>query len=89
MNPAPKNSGRTASLPATLAYAEAFVAESEGPNTARRRAEELSIESISTGVAATLTFLAKAITARTVAEIGTGTGVSALALSLIHICDSA
>ncbi len=80
MNPAPKNSGRTASLPATLAYAEAFVAESEGPNTARRRAEELSIESISTGVAATLTFLAKAITARTVAEIGTGTGVSALAL---------
>ena len=80
MNPAPKNSSRIASIPATLAYAEAFVAESEGAEAARGRAHDLGVECVSTGVAATLTFLARTVGARAVAEIGTGTGVSALAL---------
>ena len=80
MNPAPRNSTRAASLAASLTFAEAFVAEPAGAEAARRRAEELGVESISTGAAATLTFLARAVAARAVAEIGTGTGVSALAL---------
>lgn len=80
VNPAPKNSPRAASLSATLAYAEAFVAEPDGAEAARQRAEELGVEAISTGVAATLTLLARTVSARAVAEIGTGTGVSALAL---------
>jgi len=71
---APKNPGRAASLPATLAYAEAFTAESDGAERARQRAEELGVEPISSGVSAVL------ISARAVAEIGTGTGVSGLAL---------
>ena len=80
MNPAPKNSPRAASIAASLAYAEAFVAESDGAESARQRSAELGVEAISTGVAATLTFLARTVSARAVAEIGTGTGVSALAL---------
>ena len=77
---APKNPGRTAGLPATLAYAEAFTAESDGAESARQRADDLGVEPISSGVAAVLTFLARTLSARAVAEIGTGTGVSALAL---------
>jgi predicted O-methyltransferase YrrM len=77
---APKNPGRAASLPATLAYAEAFTAESDGAEAARQRADDLGVEPISSGVAAVLTFLARTLWAKAVAEIGTGTGVSALAL---------
>jgi len=80
VNPAPKNPGRASSLPATIAYAEAFVAESDAAETARQRAEDLGLESVSPGAATTLTFLARALAAKTVVEIGTGTGVSALAL---------
>ncbi|MGV8908586.1 MAG: O-methyltransferase [Propionicimonas sp.] len=77
---APKNPARAASLPATLAYAEAFTAESDGAESARQRADDLGVEPISSGVAAVLTFLARTVSARAVAEIGTGTGVSTLAL---------
>ena len=77
---APKNPGRAASLPATLAYAEAFTPESDGAESARGRAHDLGVEPISSGVAAVLTFLARTVSAKAVAEIGTGTGVSALAL---------
>ncbi|MGC3995978.1 MAG: class I SAM-dependent methyltransferase [Propionicimonas sp.] len=80
MNPAPKSSARTVSPSTTLAYAEAFVAEPDGAASARQRGEDLGVESVSTGVAATLTVLARMLNARAVAEIGTGTGVSALAL---------
>jgi predicted O-methyltransferase YrrM len=80
VNPAAKSSPRTASLSASLAYAEAFVAETDGAESARQRAEELGVDCISTGVAAALTLLARITGARTVVEIGTGTGVSALAL---------
>jgi len=77
---APKNPSRASAIAATLAFAEAFVAESDGAEAARRRADDLGVECISTGVATTLTLLAKVVNARAVAEIGTGTGVSALAL---------
>jgi predicted O-methyltransferase YrrM len=80
VNPASKGSARAAAPSASLAYAEAFVAESDGAETARQRADDLGVEAISSGVAATLTLLAKLLGARAVAEIGTGTGVSALAL---------
>nr|WP_218886400.1 O-methyltransferase [Kineococcus aurantiacus] len=47
---------------------------------ARARAADLGVEPVSTGVAATLTVLAAAGGARTVVEVGTGTGVSTLSL---------
>jgi predicted O-methyltransferase YrrM len=61
-------------------FAEAFVTETEGGLQARRRAVELGLESISSGVAAVLTMLARAVRAKAVVEVGTGTGVSASAL---------
>ena len=67
-------------MPVSIALAEGFVPEHEGAAAARARAAELGLGSISHGVASLLTFLAKSVHARTVAEIGTGTGVSALAL---------
>ena len=80
MNPAPKNSARAVAASASLAFAETFVPEADGADAARRSADALGLESVSGGVAATLTLLAKVLGARAVAEIGTGTGVSALAL---------
>lgn len=61
-------------------FAEAFVTETEGGQHARRRATELGVESISSGVASVLTLLARTVWARTAVEVGTGTGVSASAL---------
>ena len=57
-------------------YAEEFLAESEPARLARTRAQELGIIPVSVGVGAELRMLARAIGARSVAEIGTGTGVS-------------
>lgn len=60
------------------AYTEEFVAEDEALALARSRAEELGCESITPGTGAALRVLAAACGARNVAEVGTGTGVSAL-----------
>jgi predicted O-methyltransferase YrrM len=60
------------------AYAEEFVAEDEALALARARAEELGCPAVSPGTGAALRMLAAACGARSVAEIGTGTGVSAL-----------
>ncbi len=70
-----------------MAYAEAFVAESEPSRAARRHADGLGVDSVSDGVAATLTFLAKTLAAKAVVEIGTGTGVSGLALFAGMVAD--
>lgn len=80
MNPAAKNSARPVAASASLSFAEAFVPEPDGADAARNSADALGLESISGGVAAALTLLARVLGARAVAEIGTGTGVSALAL---------
>ena len=64
--------------PASWSYAEAFVPEDEVLAAARSRAEEVGVVPISPGGGAALRFLAAAIDARTVVEIGTGTGVSGL-----------
>lgn len=61
-------------------YAEFFISESEEASTARRRAADLGCMPIGAGGATALTFLAAAVQARAVVEIGTGAGVSGLAL---------
>ena len=60
------------------AYTEEFLTESEPARTARARAEELGIDAVTVGVGAALRMIAAASNARAVAEVGTGTGVSAL-----------
>ncbi|WP_029135218.1 O-methyltransferase [Nakamurella lactea] len=61
-------------------YAEFFVPESEAASAARARAADLGCTPVGAGAATALTFLAAAVTARTAVEIGTGAGVSGLAL---------
>jgi predicted O-methyltransferase YrrM len=80
VNPVGKNSGRAGLWTNPQAFAEGFVGETEGGRTARKRAHELGLETISVGVASTLTTLARVLSAKAVVEIGTGTGVSASAL---------
>ncbi|WP_420818778.1 O-methyltransferase [Nocardioides houyundeii] len=64
--------------PASWTYAEQFVAEDDVLAAARSRAEEVGVTSIGAGGGAALRFLAAVLEARTVVEIGTGTGVSGL-----------
>ena len=80
-SPALKSSPKSAPKAASWAFAEDFVAESEIAAEARANAAPLGVKAIGRGGAATLTFLAKVIQARAVVEIGTGSGVSGLALS--------
>lgn len=75
-----KTSPTTAPQPATWAYAEDFVPEPEAATAARESAEPLGVSSLGRGSATTLTFLARAVQAHAVVEIGTGAGVSGLAL---------
>lgn len=63
---------------ASLSYAESFAAENPVPSAARSRASELGVEPITNGAGAALRFLAAAIDAKAVVEVGTGTGVSGL-----------
>ena len=62
--------------PASWAYAEEFVAEDEVLAEARDRAQEVGVAPIGSGGGAALRFLAAVTGARTVVEVGTGTGVS-------------
>lgn len=80
MNTAAKTSAKIAPNPASWVYAEDFVAESDTAYDARQTAEELGISPLSRGAASALTMLARAIQAKAVVEIGTGSGVSGLAL---------
>jgi predicted O-methyltransferase YrrM len=79
-SPALKSAPKTAPKAASWAYAEDFVAESEAMTGARANAIELGLTPLSHGAATALTFVAKVIQARTVVEIGTGSGASGLAL---------
>lgn len=60
------------------AYTEEFLTEEDAIALARARAEELGCDAVSPGTGAALRVLAAANSARNVAEVGTGTGVSAL-----------
>lgn len=73
-------SAKSAPKPASWAYAEDFRPESEAAAPARESAARLGVSPLSRGTAAMLTLLARAVSAKAVVEIGTGTGVSGLAL---------
>lgn len=61
-------------------FAELFIPESEHATAARDRADQLGCVPVGQGAATALTFLAAAVQARAVVEIGTGAGVSGLHL---------
>ncbi len=67
-------------MTSSRSFAEFFVPEHEAVIGARGRAADLGCEPIGSGAGAALTFLAAALSARAVVEIGTGTGVSGLHL---------
>lgn len=75
-----KTSPKSAPKPATWAFSEDFVEESEPTAQAREQAVPLGVTPPGRGAASTLTFLARVVQARAVVEIGTGSGVSGLAL---------
>ena len=68
----------SAQKPATWAYSEEFITESEVIEKARLRGEELGCVPVMPGVGAALRLLAAAVNAKAVVEIGTGAGVSGL-----------
>lgn len=67
-------------MPQTDSYIELFVPESEHALAARERATDVGCTAVSSAAAATLAMMTSAVGARAVVEIGTGTGVSGLAL---------
>ena len=75
-----QTSPKSAPRPASWAYAEDFVDESDAAFSAREAAVEFGISPLSRGSASALTVLARVVGARAVVEIGTGSGVSGLAL---------
>jgi predicted O-methyltransferase YrrM len=75
-----KTSPKTAPKPGSWAFAENFAGESEHAAQARERAGQLGVAPIGRGSASALTVLAKVVQARAVVEVGTGSGVSGLAL---------
>jgi predicted O-methyltransferase YrrM len=66
----------TGPKPASWTFSEEYVAEDEVLRNARARAQEVGVAPIGSGGGAALRFLAAAVEARAVVEIGTGTGVS-------------
>jgi len=68
----------SAQKPASWAYSEEFVAESDVIERARLRGESLGCVPVLPGAGATLRLLAATASARAVVEIGTGAGVSGL-----------
>ncbi len=61
---------------ASWEYAERWVGEDEALRNGRRRADEVGCSPIGPGAGAALRLLATAVSAKSVIEIGTGTGVS-------------
>lgn len=80
VNPQVATSANRAPSPASWAWAEDLAPEAEEAAAARAAAESLGVTPIGRGGAAALTMLARAIDAKAVVEIGTGSGVSGLAL---------
>jgi predicted O-methyltransferase YrrM len=68
----------SAQKPASWAYSEEFIAETEVIEKARVRSEELGCIPIMPGAGSVLRLLAAAVNARSVVEVGTGAGVSGL-----------
>lgn len=74
------NKEPTITTAASLAYAEDYLPEDDHLAAARRRADEVGVVPIGSGGGAMLTFLASAVGAKSIVEIGTGSGVSGLCL---------
>ena len=64
--------------PASWAYSEDFISDTEVIEKARARSEELGCTPVLPGTGAVLRLLAAAASARAVVEVGTGAGVSGL-----------
>ena len=75
-----RTSPKSAPKATSWAYAEDFVDESEAAGQARAAAADLELEPLGRGTSSALTLLAKAVQAKAVVEIGTGSGASGLAL---------
>jgi predicted O-methyltransferase YrrM len=75
-----KTSPRAAPKPGSWAFAEDYAGESEQSALAREWAAQLGVAPIGRGAASALTLLAKVVQAKAVVEVGTGSGVSGLAL---------
>jgi len=73
-------SPKAAPKPGSWVFAEDYVSESEQSLQARDKAAQLGVAPIGRGSASALTFLAKVVQAKAVVEVGTGSGVSGLAL---------
>lgn len=71
-------SNRNSNKASSWAYCEEFVPEDEVLLRARDRAAELGCSAVLPGVGAVLQTLAAALSAKSVVEIGTGTGVASL-----------
>lgn len=81
MNPAPKTApAQDSPRQASWEFAETFTPLDEHAHAARRASTELGVEPVSTGGAALLTLLARLVHAKAAVEVGTGAGVSGLAL---------
>lgn len=77
---AKQNTARLAARAACQAFAESFTPEHPAATQTRAAAAALGLPTISPGAAAALSFLAAAVQAGAVVEIGTGAGTSGLAL---------
>ena len=77
---ASRTSPKAAPKPGSWVFAEDYVSESEQSLQARDKAAQLGVAPIGRGSASALTFLAKVVQAKAVVEVGTGSGVSGLAL---------
>jgi predicted O-methyltransferase YrrM len=75
-----KTSLKAAPKPGSWAFAEDFVDESDQAAEAREKARKLGVAPIGRGSASALTLLARVVQAKAVVEVGTGSGVSGLAL---------
>lgn len=80
MNSIGKTTKRAEKLSASVQFAERLAIVSDNFADGLTVADSLGIQSISRNTSALLTSLAKMIGAKTVAEVGTGAGLSALAL---------
>ena len=75
-----RTSLKAAPKPGSWAFAEDFIDESDQAAEAREKARQLGVAPIGRGSASALTLLARVVQAKAVVEVGTGSGVSGLAL---------
>lgn len=79
MTPAPRSAKAAVPAP-SWTFSEAFITDDDTMRLARAASRQLALGSASQGVTSALTFFARLLQARHVVEIGTGAGVSGLAL---------